>query len=269
MSASSNPLSVIFVNYNKRVYLKNSLKNLMGQVNLNGGDEVIVADGGSTDRSDRLIEKDFAPDVKFYSVKHTNYNLNTVRNLGVTAAKNELVVIFDADVIPQPECIDRLRDKARQGLFIGGVIIYEVDEESRAEFLRTHKGEMVPRYFLVGNYPNMEDVVKLVNTPKSEKTGTLGGIMCFSKTDWIHVNKFDEAYNGHWGFDDTDFILKLYFNGVKIEVYKPIRTANGFRGVFGKHQNHSEKKGWKLESRERNRKLLASRLPAYMEGRFK
>lgn len=268
MSHLNKPMSIIFVNFNKRVYLKKSLRNLMGQVDLKGGDEVIVADGGSTDRSDKLIEKDFSPDVRFITTVHTNYNLNTVRNLGVEAAKNDLLVIFDADVIPQPDCISYLRDEAQQGKFIGGIIIYETDEESRAAFLKTHKGEMVPRYFMVGNYPKIEDIIKFVETPRSEKTGTLGGIMCFSKTDWKKVGGFDTAYNGHWGFDDTDFILKLHFSGVKVDVFKPIKTAQGFRGVFGYHQKHHERKGWKMESRERNRALLARRLPQYREGKF-
>jgi GT2 family glycosyltransferase len=273
LSQSNKKLSVIFVNYNKRVFLKKSLKNLMGQVDLKGGDEVIVADGGSNDRSDKLIEKDFSPDVGFISTTHTPYNLNTVRNLGVARAKNDLIVIFDADVVPQPGCIDRLRAEAAQGRFIGGIIIYETDAEARVQFQKTHKGEMVPHHFLVGNFP-MENVIKIVEAPNTEKTGTLGGIMCFSKKDWEHVGGFDSAYNGHWGFDETDFILKLHFSGVEVGVIKPVRTGDprnnlGFIGVFGFHQHHSERRGWKLESRERNRKILASRLPAYREGRFK
>lgn len=269
MSQQNKPLSIIFCCWNKKPYLKKSLRNTMGQVDLGGGDEVIVADGGSTDGVEKMLRHLYMPDVQFVTIPHTPYNLQSVRNLGVRTARNDLCVVFDADVIPQPGCIDTLRSEAERGKFVGGVVIYETTPEGRAEFFKTHKGQMAPRFFMVGNYP-IEDVLKLLDDPKSDKTGTLGGVMCFSKADWAAVGGFDTAYSGYWGFSDTDFTLKLHFNGVRCGVIKPTRDGKTGQwvGAFGYHQAHPERQHWKLESMQRNRSLLISRLPAYKERRF-
>jgi glycosyltransferase involved in cell wall biosynthesis len=261
------PLSIIFCTYNKRVALKRSLGNVMGQVDLEHGDQVLVADGGSTDGVEKMLRKHFIPYVDFAAVgKHTPWNLNAVRNLGVARAKNDLCVIFDADVIPQPGCIDALRAEAGQGRFRGGSIVYEADANARTQFAKRKDG-LVPSVYMVGNYP-VEEIIKMLEEGRTDKTGSMGGIMCFSKTDWQRVGGFDEAYDGYWGFDDTDFLLKLHFSDVDVNVIKPKMGPRGWEGALGFHQVHSERRGWKLESMQRNRRILVSRLPAYKAGRI-
>jgi len=208
------------------------------------------------------------PEVEFHAVKkHTFWNLNATRNLGVRMASNDLCVIFDADVIPQPGCIDALRAEAGQRKFVGGVIVYETDAKARMQFARRRKDGLVPRFYMVGNYP-VEDIVKMLEEGRTDKTGSMGGIMCFSKADWQSVGGFDEVYDGAWGYDDTDFLLKLHFSGVEVGVIKPKTGSHGWEGALGYHQTHSERKGWKLESMQRNRRILLSRLPAYKVGKI-
>jgi len=74
-----------------------------------------------------LLDKEFMPEVQFVQVEErTPFNLNTVRNLGIQAATNDIIIIFDADCIPQQTCIDNLRRNAERGVFLSGLVAYEV-----------------------------------------------------------------------------------------------------------------------------------------------
>lgn len=257
-------ISVVFINYNKKRALDKSLKNTMGQLNFEEGDEVIVADGGSTDGVEKMLEKKYMPPVKFVKVeKRTEFNLNSVRNLGVRNAKNEKIAIFDADVIPQPGCIDVLRSFARKGFFASGLVIYEQSMKEQERMAKKHKGLAMPQFAL-----GVAPIVHILNGLESDQKkvrGTIGSCICFHKQDAYDVGIFDEDYNGCWGYDETDFILKLHFNGVKVltpQNTKPLGMAISY------HQRHKSNDKWKEKCLERNIVILRSKLPDYKRGIF-
>ena len=252
-------LSIIFINYNKKRALDKSLKNTMGQVNFERGDEVIVADGGSTDGTEKMLEKKYMPEVQFVRVEErTEYNLNTVRNLGIRTAKNELISIFDGDVIPQPLCIDTLRTYARKGDFVSGIVVFEQSVREQERQAKKFDGMALTGGALI-NAP-IEYILDELDSPKDIIRGTIGSCMCFHKQDALDVGLFDEDYNGCWGYDDMDFILKLYFNGVNIltpKNFAPLKMAISY------HQLHKSNNRWKERCAKRNLKILREKLPNY------
>ena len=71
---------------------------------------MMVADGKSTDGVEKMLDREFMPEVQFVQVEErTGWNLNSVRNLGVREASNDIIIMLDADCIPQPGFIDIFR----------------------------------------------------------------------------------------------------------------------------------------------------------------
>ena len=256
--------SVVFINYNKKNALDKSLKNTMGQLAFEDGDEVIVSDGGSTDGVHKMLERKYLPDVNFVSVeKHINWNTNSVRNLGIRSAKNDLIAIFDADTIPQPGCIDVLKAFSGEGVFASGVCVFEQSLKERERQAKKFKG-MALGSFALGNAP-VDDMIKGIEGKDDYVKGTIGTCMCFHKQDAYDVGLFDEDYNGCWGYAEMDFILKLHFNGVKILTPKNTK-ALGMAIVY--HQHHKTNNTWKKKCLKRNIRILRRKLPEYKNGVF-
>src|SRR5207244_1922620 len=69
--------------------------------------EVIVSDDGSSDCL-HGIEQIFGDLINIKVITHTRhgFRLATVRNRGILAAKGEVIVCLDCDIIPVKECIE-------------------------------------------------------------------------------------------------------------------------------------------------------------------
>ena len=257
-------ISVVFINYNKKRALDKSLQNTMGQLNFEEGDEVIISDGCSTDGVKKMLDRNYLQDIQFVKVeKRTEFNLNSVRNLGVLNAGNDLIAIFDADVIPQPGCIDILRSFSKKGVFASGLVIYEQSLKEQERMAKKYKGLAMPQ-FALGIAP-MEHIIEGLESDQEKVRGTIGSCICFHKQDAYDVGLFDEEYNGCWGYDETDFILKLHFNGVKIltpKNLKPLGMAISY------HQRHKSNDKWKEKCVKRNIVILRRKLPDYKRGIF-
>ena len=223
----------------------------------------MVADGKSTDGVEKMLDREFMPEVQFVQVEErTGWNLNSVRNLGIKAATNEIIIMLDADCIPQPGCIDTFRALSEKGVYLSGVIGYEVPYKQQLKQAKTHKG-LATAMIMFQNYP-IEEVIKRVEEDSEEVRGTIGGCVCFHRGDALEVGLYDEDYNGCWGYGETDFIVKLHFNGVKLVNLNRMSTGM----AIALHQSHKFKKRWQDKCVKRNRLLLKSKLPLYRERKF-
>jgi len=85
--------SVVVPLYNKEKEIVDTLNSILNQTYK--PDEVIVVDDGSTDKSVKVIEKNFKNKVKI--IKQKNCGVSCARNRGIKEAKNEFVCFLDAD----------------------------------------------------------------------------------------------------------------------------------------------------------------------------
>jgi len=89
-------LSIIIVNYNTKIYLKDCLESLYKTtrgITL----EVIVVDNGSLDGSPEMIEKDF-PDVKLIK-NEKNLGFTKANNQGISMATGEFILLLNSDTV--------------------------------------------------------------------------------------------------------------------------------------------------------------------------
>lgn len=259
---SNKALSVVFVCYNKRDALDRSLANTMGQ--LEPGDTVTVADAGSTDNVEQMLKDKYMPEVDLVKVKErTGWNLNETRNVGITEAENPLIVLMDADVIPQPTCIAALRKHGEQGVLASGVVVYQVPVEVQEKQAKRMKG--MARALEAYCVAPLNRLLADLDSGKPHVRGSIGSCLCFHRGDAERVGLFGLEYDGFYGCGDMDFIVKMHCSGVKVKT--PVDTPE-LRLAMGMHQPHSMDERRVERDMRRGLTLLRGKLPRYREGDF-
>ncbi|MFA5860813.1 MAG: glycosyltransferase, partial [Candidatus Thermoplasmatota archaeon] len=98
-------VSVVIPCLNERATLDACLDALEGQEFPWGRAEVIIVDGGSSDGSRQIAQ---ARGVKLLS--DCARGPSRARNIGIQAARADIVAFTDADCAPSPDWLARLRD---------------------------------------------------------------------------------------------------------------------------------------------------------------
>jgi GT2 family glycosyltransferase len=104
-------LSVIVVTYNERAQVEMSLPPLVEQ--LTEGDELIVADNGSTDETVETVRR-LAPAATVIEMR-SNDGYMTACNAAAARATGDLLLTLDADAVVQPGFCDAIRLPALDG----------------------------------------------------------------------------------------------------------------------------------------------------------
>ena len=261
----NDSVSVVIPCRNRAGFLKETLANLLGQMDFGLGDEVLIVDNGSSDNLKDTLE----PYADAVQVIHVPYKGSWMRsgalNRGVEAAANPLIIVLDADTVPQPGCIEKLREAGDRGVYVSGLILVQVPDKSRFSLMGMQVGTI-----LMGTSPP-EKV--LDNVRKGEVQEVMGACLCFHRDDWRRVGGYTEAYDGHWGLGETDFYLKMHYAGVKLVALKewtPV-PMNGCIAVHidNRTPTNSTVIKRRLKDKEINRQLLLSLIPRYEKGDFK
>ena len=94
--AKDNIVSVVIPTYNRAEFLTASIDSVLTQKLPDGWQmEVIVADDGSTDNTEKVVSK-YGQKVKYMKAPHTGLSA-VVRNIGIKASSGELIAFQDSD----------------------------------------------------------------------------------------------------------------------------------------------------------------------------
>jgi len=206
---------VVICSFNKIAYLRRVVEALC---KIEGWKELILSDDHSDDGTLEwaMGSKKFTKIVM--QPAHQEYCLNTVRNQGVAASRSSHVVILDADCIPQPNYFNghnNMFERHGDCLSVGFTDSY--NERGENILSEDHR-----KSYLAGKESNL-----------MSGNVAYGGNIAFPVALWEKVGRFDQGYNGCWGFEDLDFAFRAWKLGFKIV---------GHRDALARHCLHPIRK---------------------------
>ena len=182
--------SVIICSYNKLESLKKVVASLS---EIDRDNEYILSDDYSTDGTIEWAKESGFFDQIIEMKEDKGYCLNTVRNNGIRAAKNQIAVLLDADCVPEPDYFnghDIVFDKTLRCISVGFTNFFNTDgtkllkNNHRLKWLGTNK-----QFDIKWN-------------------AVYGGNIAIPRNIWAEVGQFDERFNGAWGLDDAEFAYR-------------------------------------------------------------
>lgn len=261
--------SVIVPVYNRRAILEKTLAALCSQDYPRALFEVIVADDGSDDRPEELLA-DYAGalDLRFVRQDDRGFRVAAVRNLAIRAARGEVIVGLDCDMLPMrgwlrtmlapfhvyggPLCVIGDRRNVDTAPLSAAAIRADVDAVARLP--RAHAPAAVRLWWS----PSLDWRVPIywrTRNLRSHPTPFMvaaGGNLAYRKRDALAAGLHDESF-AHWGGEDDEFAYRLYRQGA---YFIPARRATAY------HQAH-EVRVPREAHRQETRQLLGRKVPHY------
>lgn len=182
-------LSVVIPAYNQAATLRRTLETLGQQTLAPHLYEVIVVDDGSTDETAAVVRRRSLADERIHLRQHErNRGRSAARNTGVRAARGEIIVLIDSDIIVRPDFLGHHLDahrRSNRSILCRGPVVDIPDGHlpDRAPVLATS-----PSYLTTAN----------ASLPRSEL---------------LAAGLFDENFPAY-GWEDFDLGFRLQRRGV-------------------------------------------------------
>jgi len=205
---ASQAVSIVFICHNKM----SALPHVIGAFarNTRRPDLVVLSDDASTDGSPEVFERlcdqhGLARVVLHHPSDGRGFRLNTLRNDGVAACPEGLVVILDADHVPARTHLEAHRELQLR---------HEVPTLSTGPRLEYANPDCSgPINFMWGHEPVSQLQVSHAD-PIPSWTGILASNMGMAKAAFAALGGFDPRYDGNYGYDDIDFTFRASAAGV-------------------------------------------------------
>jgi len=188
--------------------------------------EVVVADDGSTDSTQQIIQEQ--QPVYKQSLSHiwhedNGFRLSAIRNKAIRHAKGEYLIFLDGDCIPRTNFIEAHAALSEPNKFVTGnrVLLSKIFTKRTLtaqnpiyhnNFLqwtaRRIKGEinrLLPLFSIKTNWWR--------NHNRTQWKRAIGCNIAVWKSDLIKINGFDEGFVG-WGYEDSDLVLRLIHSNI-------------------------------------------------------
>src|SRR5690606_8924495 len=202
--------SVVVVNYNGVATVLGTLASIFAQEDVRP--KVIVVDDGSTDGSPEAVARRF-PEVEIHRAPRNTRNVNRLRNIGLSRAQADRVLVADNDVHFEPTCFIRL--------------LAAMDSDPRVAICipRMMYAEDPDTVYMAGG--SMHYVGATIAPDRhlpfdgntEPRARVAGGIALYDKQKLARVGLYDEAYRLAWG-DDVEIHQRLLLAGFK-SLYVP------------------------------------------------
>lgn len=263
MSASySKTVSVVIPFYRGLELLERSLAGLLRQTYPRELMEIIVSEDGNAGEADTLVS-DIAKQLNARLVQHPRdgYRLSTARNDGIIASSHEVIMLLDFDMIPVPELVEAHLRWFHAGSDLATIGLRRFVDAAGIEPSYVADGKLDPLSLVdfpsasnrYNKYDNRLEQFAIMKSNPYPFNCFHGCNVAFRRDHALQVGLFDEVFNGSCGYEDIEFGLRLWTQGVYL-VYEP--------NAIGLHQENSVVTYEEREDgRSRNLKLLYDRAP--------
>jgi glycosyltransferase involved in cell wall biosynthesis len=203
-------ISVVIPTYNRLDRLRYVIPALLRSDLRPDQYELVVADSNSDDGTAEYLAEIARehPNVRHLPGPYTGRA--AARNAGIEAARADIVLFTDADIIASPDLLSRHLElhKAQLGIAVVGLEL-QVNSYEEYERLRDRPGERRPLH------PNSRKRLSWLYF--------LTGNASVRRDDLIRLGKFDESFTGY-GHEDLELGYRIEADGMKI-LYEP-RAVN-------------------------------------------
>jgi O-antigen biosynthesis protein len=216
--------SIIVLNWDGRHLLEESLPPLLRAVSKTGqSHEILVVDNGSSDGSPDWLAERF-PSVRVLALDR-NYGFGEGNNRGVRAARHDLVVLVNNDMIVEEDFLDPLLEPfSDPAVFAASSQVFFPADRRREETGNT-------RGYLSRGYLNLshEDVHPYHSTRRFLPVlWAGGGSSAFDRARFLALGGFSEIFSPCY-FEDTDLSYRAWRRGWKVLLAAESRVLHKHR----------------------------------------
>lgn len=230
--------SVVIPTYQRPKLLANTLRYLNMQDRYLDDLEVIVVDDGSRDdETRRLVERFPAQfDIRYiYLEKDADSCRSRTRNAGVKAAKGDIIVFLDDDILVRSNFLAehaRCHEQYDHLLVLGYRRYLDQETTERLGEGPLSWGELDRNSIHESRHGLFQKQSFNLNLFEDAWVHVYSVIMSIKRSNLIRSRiLFDEDYKV-WGVEDADFGYRLYKNGYKIVINPQIETYHQFHGEY-------------------------------------
>jgi glycosyltransferase involved in cell wall biosynthesis len=258
-------VSVVVPFYSGLEYLERTIAGLSRQTLDVDQWELIVAEDGAVERTDRVLRKYPRMQIRRVSIPRKGFRLASVRNAAVLAAAGPLIVMLDFDCVPLPDHLEKHVSLLRAESATATVGIRRFTDLSHVPAGEIVRGEW---------WEHAVDIPSISNRGQSidKRVGEIEQIaehrcpsnlfhgcnVGFWRESAIDVGLFSEAFNGSHGYEDIQFAWRLQTAGVAFR-YVDTPVFHQENAVVSSHD--------RAVGRLRNYSILAELVPELVEFR--
>jgi glycosyltransferase involved in cell wall biosynthesis len=169
--------------------------------------EIVIADSNSTDGTAEYLAGVAAEDKRVRHLPGPYTGRAMARNAGIAAARGEIVMFTDADIIAAPDLLERhlAQHASARNLAVVGM---ELQVSSLADYER------------LAAHPSQRTPLHPMNRKRLSWLYFLTGNASVRKSDLDRVGRFDENFTGY-GHEDLELGFRLQRAGLEIR-YEPL-----------------------------------------------
>jgi len=266
------PISIVIPVYNRIDMLRRTIAMLTHQSYPLHLLEIIIADDGSDDNPEQLIDefKEFF-DINYVRQRDEGYRLSHIRNLGVRSARYENIIILDCDMAPTPNLV-RVFAKwlalDKKVILIGHRRYVDANSIPPQEVMNSPAVmlELPPvatKNAVMKQSPSKDwresiylETNNLKDSPHPFRASSCGNV-AFHRRVFQHAGEFDESFTA-WGAEDNEFGYRVFNQGY---YFVPLLDAIGMHQEPPGGREFVDREAGKLITRP----MLLDKVPTYRD----